>query len=499
MPMNSAPLITHVNDEFFKLVEEYKSKGSGNKEEFESIDLDHNEWTQKDQDLCAKIHSSKQGVLFSKLFSGDISGYGSQSEADQALCNILAFWTQKDSKQIYRIFNASDLSKRDKWREREDYPKRTISRAIEDTDEVYQRKTEVSPDANHKITNPYASKFRFITADEITREIRPTDWLIEGFLEANALAVLFAPAGTFKTFLALSWGLAIATGTPWFGKKVKQGFVLFIIGEGHTGFGKRIKAWSLGNDVDISDCPLLVSTAPAQMLSEQSAQHVQKCIQEYQPVYGDPLLVVFDTLARNFGPGDENSTADMSKFVAHLDHYIGNDCTRLLIHHTGHTETNRGRGSSVLRGAADAEFKIANKRKDNIVLSCEKMKDAPEFKDKAFCPVGVPIYTTKLLNPDSSIYLVEADAPEDRDKNLSPQMKLALSLLDLMTPSTGGGNENQCISSINTWMHLCIEQEVYGRTAFYNAIKTLEERELIEISGNNVRNLRCINTVLAES
>jgi len=28
-----------------------------------------------------------------------------------------------------------------------------------------------------------------------------------------------------------------------------------------------------------------------------------------------PVLVVIDTVARNFGPGDENSTKDMSTFI----------------------------------------------------------------------------------------------------------------------------------------------------------------------------------------
>jgi primase-polymerase (primpol)-like protein len=46
------------------------------------------------------------GEKFAKLWSGDVSGYPSQSEADLALCGILAFWT-RDRAQIDRLFRQS--------------------------------------------------------------------------------------------------------------------------------------------------------------------------------------------------------------------------------------------------------------------------------------------------------------------------------------------------------------------------------------------------------
>ena len=73
--------------------------------------------------------SGQRGKDFRTLFSGDISSYESASEADSALCTLLAFWCDSNTGQIDRIFRQSGLY-RPKW-EREDYRKRTIIHACE--------------------------------------------------------------------------------------------------------------------------------------------------------------------------------------------------------------------------------------------------------------------------------------------------------------------------------------------------------------------------------
>ena len=60
------------------------------------------------------FQNDKQGK-FSRLWSGDISGYSSQSEADKALCSLLSAYSQS-SETIDRIFRISKLM-RPKWNE----------------------------------------------------------------------------------------------------------------------------------------------------------------------------------------------------------------------------------------------------------------------------------------------------------------------------------------------------------------------------------------------
>lgn len=67
---------------------------------------------------------------FKALFEGDTSGYPSPSEADLALCSILAMNT-RDGVQIDRLFGQSKLY-REKW-DRADYASMTIAKALQTT------------------------------------------------------------------------------------------------------------------------------------------------------------------------------------------------------------------------------------------------------------------------------------------------------------------------------------------------------------------------------
>ena len=79
------------------------------------------------EEIRELIERSKIAGKFFQLWNGNISGYSSQSEADLALCSMLAFYTQ-DAAQIESIFSMSGLN-RDKWSV-ENYRKRTITQAI---------------------------------------------------------------------------------------------------------------------------------------------------------------------------------------------------------------------------------------------------------------------------------------------------------------------------------------------------------------------------------
>ena len=88
--------------------------------------------------LLEKARAAKNSVRFTALWSGDTTGYPSQSEADLALCIRLAFWTQ-DVVQIDRLFRQSGLM-RDKWDEKRGdqlYGERTITEALARQTEHY--------------------------------------------------------------------------------------------------------------------------------------------------------------------------------------------------------------------------------------------------------------------------------------------------------------------------------------------------------------------------
>jgi len=94
-----------------------------------------------DEEIIDKARNCSSGTLFSMLYAGDWHGlFNSQSEADLAFCNHLAFWTQKNEIQMDRIFRSSGLmrEKWDKMRGGDTYGKITIGKACAACTTVYE-------------------------------------------------------------------------------------------------------------------------------------------------------------------------------------------------------------------------------------------------------------------------------------------------------------------------------------------------------------------------
>ncbi len=82
-----------------------------------------------DEEVLRRAGSARSGERFARLWTGDRAGYASDSEADLALCSMLAFWTGPDEERIASLVARSGLA-REKWN-REDYRRRTIARALQ--------------------------------------------------------------------------------------------------------------------------------------------------------------------------------------------------------------------------------------------------------------------------------------------------------------------------------------------------------------------------------
>lgn len=102
-------------------------------------------------DTICNLRKQKNGGKFTKLFDrGDTSDYGSPSEADAALCAMIAFRTGPDPAAVQAVFDRSALV-REKWTEREDYREMTATAGIEACHGVFHKS---------KMPHPYFIKFR---------------------------------------------------------------------------------------------------------------------------------------------------------------------------------------------------------------------------------------------------------------------------------------------------------------------------------------------------
>ena len=309
----------------------------------------------------------------------------SPSEADEALVSKIAFYLGPDPQAIESLAKQSELY-REKW-DRSDgthgsYIKRTINNALASMEEFYQLPRGEQPHQEDGEGEQSRPGFQLVQVGEL--EVKAPRWIARDYLEADSLAVAFGDPETGKSFLAIDIACSIASGENWHDHEVDPGPVVYIKGEGHNGFARRRKAWEIRHGADLSQAPFYASTAPAAMCDPDSLSQVLQAVDQVAQSE-PPKLVVIDTLARNFGPGDESSTRDMTAFVEAADSLrVRYGCTVLVVHHVGHMNKDRARGAMALKGAADAEYRVEKDDSEVVRLTPVKMKDAPQPEPMAF-------------------------------------------------------------------------------------------------------------------
>lgn len=253
------------------------------------------------------------------------------------------------------------------------------------------------------------------------------EFLIDTLIEKDTLGTLFAPSGTFKSFMAIAMACCVATGTDFYGHKVEQGTAFYIYGEGGKGVSRRFKAWSQHNGKGKGDGEVFMSNDMPDLLDAKAAEKLQIAISTMAIAHGTPKLIVIDTVARSFGAGDENSTKDMNIFVSNVDaiRKAYPETVFLLVLHTGHEAKGRMRGNSVLHAAQDFVFSMEEKG-GTITLQSKKMEDAESPKPMSFDVLDVELGTRRDGQPYGSAVLVQTDVSAGATKPLTGGAKTSL-------------------------------------------------------------------------
>lgn len=214
-------------------------------------------------------------------------------------------------------------------------------------------------------------------------QLVPPAWIIKKHVVADSLAMLYGPSGVGKSFVALDMGLCVASGRKWQGYDTRPGLVLYVAGEGKAGINARIIAWCRANGVDVETLrdTFIITSQPVPFLD---AQRVNELLVVIDGLPSMPVLIIVDTLNRNFGDGDENATKDMTRFVEGLAKIqtLTRACV-MPVHHTGKGDSEQARGNSALRAAMDTEMML-KATAEGISLVCTKQKDAAAFNPTGF-------------------------------------------------------------------------------------------------------------------
>ena len=243
-------------------------------------------------------------------------------------------------------------------------------------------------------------EFRFADAGELMSRAYNPDFLIETLFESNALGQIFGATGSGKSFVVLDMAYCIATGLDYHGLAVKQGNVAYICGEGFNAIGRRVKALQKKYGADISK-KLFISEQPGAFIDMGVTSEVAEAIK----AIGNVSLVIIDTYHRNMGGGNENSADDFGLVLRNIDAFLKPlNVTVLIVHHSGHMETDRSRGSSAIRAAMDFEYQVS-KSGDTVSLKATKIKDGTTPPPMYFTLVDSEIGLDYEGNAITSAYL----------------------------------------------------------------------------------------------
>ena len=183
--------------------------------------------------------------------------------------------------------------------------------------------------------------------------------IVQGLLTAGGMSMIYGESNSGKSYLATHLAFCMSHGSPWLGRQLEQGAVIYVAGEGATSIRRRIKAHELhfGREIEAFG---LIPCALSLMDPGADVENLIELIKEKASEIGQRvLLVIVDTVARAMGGGNENASEDMSRLVRAGDRIREETGAHLMwIHHSGKDQAKGARGHSSLRAALDTEMEV---------------------------------------------------------------------------------------------------------------------------------------------
>ena len=269
---------------------------------------------------------------------------------------------------------------------------------VADVDDVMN----VSPQA--------AATFPLLSNADLRTTPEP-EWLIEDWIIANTLCVVYGAWASYKSFLVLHAALCMATGTPYFGRSVTRCDVLYIAGEGAGGLKQRLAAWEQHHGVTGLIAGFRIIPLAVNLMDKAEAEKLIQTAVEAEKVSGfSPRVVIVDTLHRAMPGADENAAKDVGVVItnSNLIQRRLNGAAMIPVHHSGKDPERGMRGSTGLPAAADTSIRVTRNGNTATVL-LEKQKDAPDGQEIYLQASVVTLpspATASIPKPRTSLVLV---------------------------------------------------------------------------------------------
>lgn len=292
---------------------------------------------QSDDAMYDVASKATNGATFVALWQGrwrELGCYPSQSEADFALIDILAFYTQ-NREQVTRMFRASALGIRDKAK-RDDYVTPMVAKAMP---------TMAALNFDHlfkQATTEGGGGLPIVMASEFHGKPVPMRmWLVDQLIPARTVTYFGGNGGDGKSQAALQLTVSTVLGRAWFGVPIRQpGGALFLTAEDDLDeVHRRLAAIAKAEGVPLSKLDKLAISSLAGLDALMAVPGHGRRVLTPTAVYAAlrafvkkhrPAVVVLDTLANLFG-GDEVNRAQVRQFVTMLTAIAIEDETTVVL------------------------------------------------------------------------------------------------------------------------------------------------------------------------
>jgi hypothetical protein len=337
----------------------------------------------RDDDTLLEVAlQARNGEVFGRLWRGDwTDAYGSQSEADLALCSLLAFYAGPDPGRIDRLFRRSDLCRK-KW-ERADYRRDTIGKALEGRTEFYSAHMAAAESVNSRVEKSSITIEPYIALD-LDGEPEPIEWILEGWIPCRSIGLFCGGTGEGKSTMLGAMALAIAAGIPpWNGGQAPASMrpVIYLDAEmGANATRRMFRRLRVGLGLDRAPDGLLVHSDPGgiSLLTDEGRQRIEATIKAVADRHGAAPVLMLDTLTAVLsGLESFNDAALVEPVYAHL--FRWRDRLGVTIE-LGHHPRKRSRGESVrptLDMVRDSSTHVG--KCSDVLFGQKPMHDAPHL------------------------------------------------------------------------------------------------------------------------
>jgi hypothetical protein len=197
---------------------------------------------------------------------------------------------------------------------------------------------------------PPASKFGAIDLKQIGSGIgRKHTWLVQDMIELGGSCALAGFSQSGKSFLTIKLTFAIVMGEPFFGRDVKQGLVVYQLGEGEAGFEKRLEGFMKDKGIEsIEGLPLVILPRKINLFSsDEDADALIAEIKAWAEYHDQPCrMVVIDTYNKATRGMNEISGQDNGKVIDRVERIAAaTGATVMVIDHLSMGGRIRGHGS----------------------------------------------------------------------------------------------------------------------------------------------------------